>query len=143
VFSALPGHIQTSDVPFTIDDADSNASLLAGLYAEDEWSVAPALTINYGARYDVSQGFKDGSQLSPRINAVYQLDDAPTFHLGYARFFTPPGLEYISAGNVARFAGTTNAPTVYTDDPPYPERANYFDTGVLWKACRSSRCGQR
>jgi len=133
LFAASTTGAQLSDVPFTITDADRQGGLLLGLYAQDEWRLTPRLTINYGARYDVSQGFTDASQLSPRINAVYQLDDETTLHLGYARTFTPPGIEFISAANVAKFAGTTNAPTVHTQDPPYPERANYFDVGALWK----------
>ncbi len=137
VFPAAPDGTELSDVPIAIDDSDAARGLLFSLYAQDEWRAEPRLTINYGLRYDLSHGFTDASQLSPRINAVYQLSDEATAHLGYARTFTPPGLEFISAANVARFAGTSDAPTVTTEDAPYPERANYFDTGILWQPAAS------
>ena len=133
VFPATANRVQTSDVPFTINDMDSKDGLLFSLYAEDEWKLTSKLTINYGLRYDLSEGYTDASQWSPRINGVYQLSDATTFHLGYARYFVPPGLEFVSAGNVARYANTTNAPTVFKQDAPYPERVNYFDAGVVQK----------
>lgn len=133
VFPAAADGTQTSDVPMTINDADAARGLLFSLYAQDEWQAAPRLTVNYGLRYDLSHGFSDASQWSPRVNAVYRLTDNATAHLGYARMFTPPGLEFISAANVARFADTTNAPTVFTQDAPYPERAHYFDSGILWQ----------
>jgi outer membrane receptor protein involved in Fe transport len=133
VFPATASGVQTSDVPFNISDVDSKNGLLFSLYGQDAWHLTPKLTVNFGLRYDLSEGYSYGTQWSPRINAVYELSDATTFHLGYARYFTPPGLEFISAGNVARFANTTNTPTVFTQDAPYPERANYFDAGVLHK----------
>jgi outer membrane receptor protein involved in Fe transport len=133
VFPATASGVQTSDVPFNISDVDSKNGLLFSLYAQDAWHLTRQLTINYGLRYDLSEGYSYGTQWSPRVNAVYQLSDATTFHLGYARYFTPPGLEFISAPNVAHFANTTNTPTVFTQDAPYPERANYFDAGVLHK----------
>ena len=102
VFPAANG-TQLSDVPMTINDADAATGVLFSLYAQDAWRVAPRLTINYGLRYDLSHGFTDASQASPRINAVYELTDDVTAHLGYARTFTPSGLEFISAANVARF----------------------------------------
>jgi outer membrane receptor protein involved in Fe transport len=133
VFPATANGVQTSDVPFTINDADSQNGLLFSLYAQDDWQLTSKLTVNFGLRYDQSLGYTNAHQLSPRINAVYQLSDTTTFHLGYARYFTPPGLEFVSAGNVARFANTTDTPTDFKQDAPYPERANYFDAGVLQK----------
>lgn len=133
VFPATSSGTQTSDFPFVINDVDSKNGLLFSLYGQDAWHLTPRLTINFGLRYDLSEGYSYGTQWSPRINGVYQLSDATTFHLGYARYFTPPGLEFVSARNVARFANTTNTPSVFTQDPPYPERANYFDAGVLQK----------
>jgi outer membrane receptor protein involved in Fe transport len=133
VFPATASGMQTNDIPFVISDADSKDGLLFSLYGQDAWHLTSQLTINFGLRYDLSEGYSYGTQWSPRISAVYQPSDATSFHLSYARYFTPPGLEFVSARNVARFADTTNAPTVFTQDPPYPERANYLDAGVLQK----------
>jgi outer membrane receptor for ferrienterochelin and colicin len=37
-------------------------------YLQDEWKALPTVTVNYGARFDVVNGYTMGSQLSPRIN---------------------------------------------------------------------------
>ncbi|MDP9172355.1 MAG: TonB-dependent receptor [Planctomycetota bacterium] len=122
---------QTSDVPFSIVDDSRNHALSAGIYLQDEWRINPALTLNYGARFDdFSANFDHESQFSPRANLVWKVDDATTAHVGYARYFVPPPVQYVSPGTIARFANTTNAPANTLDDPPKVERSNYFDVGV-------------
>ena len=54
-------------------------------------------------------------------------------HLGYARYFTPPPLELIAPETISKFANTTAAPAVTTDSPVKPERAHYFDAGIIQK----------
>jgi hypothetical protein len=54
-------------------------------------------------------------------------------HAGYSRFFTPPPLETVPAGDVTAFNGTTGASTVTTADPVKSERANYYDLGISQK----------
>ncbi len=104
-------------------------------YLQDEWHVAPTLTLNYGLRYDVLNAYTDAEQLSPRINLVWKPQPATTFHLGYSRYFTPPSLEEISGQAISKFAGTTGYPAGYTPASPpvngriLPERSNYFDAG--------------
>ena len=73
------------------------------------------------------------SQLSPRINLVYQPTDATTLHLGYARYFTPPPLELVQQASVLKFAGTTNATAVTESSPVKSERSHYFDIGITQK----------
>jgi len=55
-------------------------------------------------------------------------------HGGYSRYFTPPPLETVPAGDITQFAGTTGASAV---TGPYntvrAERANYYDLGVSQK----------
>ena len=102
-----------------------------GLYAQDEWKLATDLTLNYGARFDVYSSSSDREdQFSPRVNLIYQMTTATTFHAGYARYFTPPPLENVSATTVAQFNGTSNASAVTQDDPVKAERADYFDVGI-------------
>ena len=70
----------------------------------------PKLTLNYGARFDVfNSSFDNENQLSPRVNLIYQPTDSTTLHAGYARYFTPPPVENVSGGTVAKFDGTSNA----------------------------------
>ena len=124
---------QVSTDPFTVVDNSSKDGYLYGLYLQDEWKLLEKLTINYGARFDVVNAYENESQLSPRINAVYQATDATTLHLGYARYFTPPPLELVQQESVAKFANTTNASEVTVSDPVRSERSHYFDAGVIEK----------
>jgi outer membrane receptor protein involved in Fe transport len=121
---------QTSDVPFTITDKSSKTGQLYGAYLQDEWKLSPTLTLNYGARFDVVHAFTHESQLSPRANLVWQATPLTTFHIGYARTFTPPPQELISLRDVALFNGTTKESEVQTADPVKAEREHYFDAGV-------------
>lgn len=130
VFSADSAGSQTSTTPFDIASSQHQPGRLYGIYLQDEWKPAAGLTINYGARADLSQAYITEGQLSPRVNLVYQLTDTTSLHAGYARYFTPPSLELVNATDIAPFAGTTNAPTVTTASPVRSERAHSFDVGL-------------
>lgn len=130
VFPANPDGTQSSDVPETIADNTDKTGELYGVYAQDEWRATPALVVNYGARFDVSNGFVRESQLSPRVNAVYAWDSATNLHLGYSRYFTPPFLELIQPKDAALFNGTTAQLPSPANSPVVPERDNYYDAGI-------------
>ena len=121
---------QSGSTPFGIPDDSAKQAYLYGLYLQDEWKLTPELTLNYGARFDVVNAYVNESQLSPRINLVYQPREGTTLHIGYARYFTPPPLELVPASSVSKFAGTTNGPAITQDSPVRSERANYFDAGI-------------
>ncbi len=124
---------QAGNVPQSITDNQAKRGWLYGLHLQDEWKVSDHLTVNFGARADgVSAQLQEG-QLSPRLNVSYQLDDATTFHAGYARYFTPPPLELVETTDLAKFAGTTNAPALTTSSPVRSERSHYFDLGLSHK----------
>jgi outer membrane receptor protein involved in Fe transport len=131
VFNTNPDGTQASDVPVTITDDTTNHALETGLYAQDEWRLTPALTLNYGLRYDIfDANFDSEGQLSPRANLVWKINNTTTAHVGYARYFvTPPG-QYVPPSSLAKFANTTNAPLNTLDDPPKVERSNYYDVGI-------------
>ena len=130
VFPADPAGDQTGSVPLAIADDSHKLGWLYGAYVQDEWKPLAGLTFNSGARADESQGYLDEGQLSPRLNLSYKLTDTTTVHAGYARYFTPPPLELVQPADLARFAGTTNAPAIGLDSPVRSERSSYYDAGL-------------
>jgi outer membrane receptor protein involved in Fe transport len=119
---------------FPITNEGRLHGLFAGAYLQDEWRLAPGLTLNYGARFDeFDSSFDTEDQLSPRVNLIYQLSDSTTMHAGYARYFTPPPVENIPGSTVVEFNGTSNASADTLDGPVRAERANYLDAGFIQK----------
>lgn len=121
---------QTSTTPLLIGDNQIASGGLYGVYAQDEWKLAPTLTMNYGLRFDAVEQFTHESQVSPRVNLVWKPLDGTTAHIGYARYFVPPPYEALSGEDLAKFANTTAAPAVTEDSPVRAERSHYFDVGV-------------
>jgi outer membrane receptor protein involved in Fe transport len=121
---------QTSNQTTSITDSQSKTGQLYGLYLQDEWSVSPTLTLNFGARFDVVHAYTHEQQISPRANLVYQPTGRTTFHIGYARNFTPPPQELVGTTTVAQFANTTKESEIPFGDPVKAEREHYFDAGV-------------
>jgi len=130
VFAVDANGDQTSDIPLSITDSGGRNGQLYGVYLQDEWSLTPTLTLNYGARFDMIRAYTREQQLSPRINMVWKPITGTTLHLGYARNFTPPPQELIAAPTLALFNGTTKATEITTADPVRAEREHYFDAGV-------------
>jgi outer membrane receptor protein involved in Fe transport len=115
--------------PVPITDNVSQLGWLAGVYVQDEWKVTNQFTINAGLRFDQMEQFVSANQLSPRLSFTYKPFDNTTFHIGYARYFTPPVLVEAAPTNIAAFNGTTGAISGQ-NDPVLPERSHYFDAGV-------------
>ncbi len=117
-------------MPISIADNQNTAGGLYGMYVQDEWKLAPTLTLNYGLRFDAVEQFTHESQISPRINLVWKPTGGTTIHVGYSRYFVPPPYEALSPGSIGKFAGTTAAPEVTRDDVVRAERSDYFDVGI-------------
>ncbi len=129
-------NVQTSDVPLTIIDDSAKTAWTYSGYVQDEWKLLPALTLNYGLRFDQLDAYRHEHQWSPRVNLVWTPLRGTTFHAGYARYFTPPPFGLVSSQTVAKFAGTTAAAAVGEDTTPYAERTHYFDLGAQKKLGR-------
>jgi outer membrane receptor protein involved in Fe transport len=110
-------------------------------YLQDEWKVLPTVTVNYGGRFDVVNGYTIGNQLSPRFNTVWTPTPSTTLHAGYASYFTPPPQELVSTQNLALTANTSGAPASTTNDPIKNESAQYFDTGLTQEVVPGLKLG--
>ncbi|HEX4330877.1 MAG TPA: TonB-dependent receptor [Usitatibacter sp.] len=141
VFPADDEGNQASDVPINVQDNGRIFGTLFGLYLQDEWSVTPGLTVNYGLRGDrVDTVVKEG-QVSPRVGLVYDLSGRTRIHAGYARYFTPPPTEKIDTTSVALFQGTTNALPSDANTAVKSERSDYYDAGVSHQLTDSTTVG--
>ena len=76
--------------PFTVFDSSPKTGWLIGTYLQDEWKITNQLTLNAGLRFDQMYQYVDANQLSPRVSLTWKPTDDTTFHVGYARTFTPP-----------------------------------------------------
>src|SRR6202050_5395234 len=81
---------QTRDIPLTIPDNGTQSQVIESVYLQDEWKVLEPFTLNFSVRFDHYSAYSSGSQLSPRVNFVWQLGSGTTVHGGYSRYFTPP-----------------------------------------------------
>ncbi|HYL00238.1 MAG TPA: TonB-dependent receptor [Steroidobacteraceae bacterium] len=127
--------MQTTDVPQVVIDNGTQSQSIESVYLQDEWKVLSPLTINYGLRFDHYSAYSSGSQLSPRLNFVWQLAEGTTVHGGYSRYFTPPPFELIGSETLSKFLNTTALPpgSVTLDTSPIAARANYYDFGIQQK----------
>ena len=120
--------------PIGIVDNSGKTEWTESVYIQDEWKVLPAVTLNFGGRYDHYCGFRCEQQFSPRVNAVWEAGHGTTLHAGYARYFSPPPFENVATTSIAKFAGTSAAaPDGAINTTPFAERQNYFDVGAQQK----------
>src|SRR6202050_1855934 len=102
--------MQTSEASVTIIDNGAQNQAMESVYLQDEWKVVSQVTLNYGLRFDHYSAFSSGSQLSPRVNLVWELPTGTTVHGGSSRYFTPPPFELIGGETFFQFAGTSALP---------------------------------
>ena len=120
---------------FPIVDNGQQHATFFGVYLQDEWKIAPKLTLNYGARFDVYSTLRSTTKTSSARASTSSTSRRTntTLHAGYARYFTPPPVENVSGGTRGEIQRHVER------SPPRPgrsgqaERANYFDAGISQK----------
>ena len=133
VLATAPAGACESAAECTINDNVAQFGWMLGLYVQDEWRITDRLTLNAGLRFDQIWQFVDANQFSPRVNLVYKPFEATTFHAGYARYFTPASQVLAAPSDLSLYQNTTLEPAIHQADPVLPERAHYFDAGVVQK----------
>ena len=119
---------QSSDQPSTILDQGGRNGQLYGIYLQDEWALTSRLILNYGTRFDIVRAYTREQQLNPRVNLVWLPTRSTTFHMGYARNFTPPPQELIGAPTLALFTGTAKQPDNSRPPTPFVPSASTIST---------------
>ena len=132
---------QIGYVPESIVDNGGRTEWIESFYLQDEWKLIPAVTVNYGLRFDKFTAFASGHQVSPRVNVVWQALPGTIVHGGYARYLSPPPFELVGNETVAKFANTTATAEVTQADTPQAEQANYYDIGVQQKIAQRFTVG--
>jgi outer membrane receptor protein involved in Fe transport len=130
VFALDAEGAQIGSEPITIVDDNNATAWSYSAYLQDEWSITPTLTLNYGLRFDLVDAYRREDQLSSRINLVWKPTDTTTLHAGFARYFTPPPFELVADTTVAKFEGTSAQAPGTENNLPRSERDSYFDIGA-------------
>ena len=132
VFDADSNGDQTSTDPRQINEIANKTSQVYSLYLQNEWKALDDLSINYGARFDAAHTYTNESQLSPRLNANYDLSKKTKIHAGFSRYFTPAPVAKMSQTSLASFSGTTNEAegNLESYGKLRAERTSYYDVGV-------------
>lgn len=118
-----PGVTPPPSTLVTSDSAQVGHQL--GAYVEDKWSPTAAVTVNYGLRYDYSNGYVQGNQLSPRIGINIQADPKNILHAYYGRLYAAPALEDTRRDCV--LVGACSGTPVYDLKP---EHDSYYEGGI-------------
>ncbi|MDO6474181.1 TonB-dependent receptor [Alteromonas sp. 1_MG-2023] len=114
---------------------DSNAGgvqeqKMWSLFAEDNWSPNDYLTLTAGARYDEHDVF--GSQVSPRIYAVYTFNDNWTVKGGVSTGYKTPNTTDLYDG-ITGFGGQGTSPFAGNPDLQ-PETSVNSEIAVYWNS---------
>jgi outer membrane cobalamin receptor len=96
-FGLLATRSSAHELDFRSDLSSPERTSMA-LYAQDEWKIAPALTVNPGARLEWLHGLSRTPAIEPRASLVLALKSGLTAHAGYARYALAPPLGEERAG---------------------------------------------
>jgi len=111
----------------TFSDVSAKRGSQIGAYVEDKWTPTKYLSFLGGLRYDKSNGYVGGSQLSPRIEINGQVDPQDVLHFYYGRLYAAPFLE--DTRRAATILAGAPADVLPTYDLQ-PEHDQYYEFGL-------------
>ena len=118
--------ILLSGTPPFSDNAAQHGNNL-GFYVQDKWTPTTAFSLQAGVRYDLSNGFVEGNEVEPRIEANYRLGPDTVAHAYYGRVYAAPTLEDTRRAAVIVGGGSPTALPVYDLKP---EHDSYYEIGL-------------
>lgn len=117
----------------TFDDGLVGSSISSGrysLYIQDEWQATQDLTLTFGARYENDEDA--GSDIAPRLYAVYNLTSDWTLKGGVSRGFSTPQLERKFDGVIG--FGDGGSRPLFGNPDLNNERSTSYELGVIYNA---------
>ncbi len=99
-----------NDVPVSIVQDSADSQMIESAYVQGRVASVPALTMNYGLRFDHYAAFSSGSQASPRVNFVWATAHRHHRACGLLAVLLPAALRTGGQRVLAQFANTTAAP---------------------------------
>ncbi|THF60724.1 TonB-dependent receptor domain-containing protein [Pseudothauera rhizosphaerae] len=105
------------------------------LFAEDEWQLIDDLALIFGARYDDNEAF--GSQVSPKVYAVYQATDHLTLKGGMTTGYKAPSLRQ----SAPDFGGTSMGGVMIGNPDLKPETSRSYEVGASYENQRLGLSG--
>ncbi len=130
-----------TNTPFAIVDDHAKTGWSYSAFLQDEFKILPSVTINYGGRFDAVDTSTHESQVSPRLNVVWQATPSTTVHTGYANYFTPPPFDIVALTSINKFSNTSAAAASTGNSPVKAERAHYFDVGITQEILPGLKAG--
>lgn len=151
----LPGAIEVPDpvdpdadpivVPATVFDVNlARRGMISALYFSDTFPVGDRLVLNAGARAEEFKNFSTvtASQVSPRLNAAYDLGKNQVLRASYNRTFNAPPLEVDTTGGTFTLPQRTHQTELAYEFQPfdnavgrvagvYKEFKDQVDVGLL------------
>jgi len=111
-----------------LSDHVSQSGINSGIYMQDRYRPARALTIDAGLRWDTTHAYRTESMLQPRLGVTYRFPGADLTAHGYVgRLFQVPPLEAVGlAGSEAAAEADQAFLTVLA------ERDTSWEAGVTW-----------
>ncbi len=111
----------------TVSDGHSTTGYFAGIYAQDDYTVAEPLVLNVGLRFDATQfNFFDvnssDSLFQPRLGLNYKASETTRLHAFYGKLFQPAAVQNL---RYSFSAGRTPAPYDIK-----AEKDDFYEVGV-------------